>query len=149
MLTPEEFALRMTNIVKEFAPGPLGKVTSGVGRGEGAVLMVIYHSDVPLCPGDIAKTLRFTTNRVANSLKRLGDKGYLDFVPQSEDKRKHVVALTEKGRLFAEEETAMIVAECGVLLEEIGEEDALALLTILERIVAKKKEKGCRCHKDR
>lgn len=67
-------------------------------RGEEQLLLMLAHRDKAVCAGELAECVGLTSGRVANILKQLERKGYIERTPGKQDKRKVLVCLTAAGR---------------------------------------------------
>ena len=63
-------------------------------RGEEQLLLMLAHRDKAVCAGELAECVGLTSGRVANILKQLERKGYIERTPGTQDKRKVLVCLT-------------------------------------------------------
>ena len=103
-------------------------------RGLSVVLKALCEVDVPLTAGDLARLTGLTSARIANILKALEDKGYIERRASQEDRRRVEVKATPLGR---EEDSAR--REMGErfaieFLDELGIDDARDLVRMLRRV---------------
>ncbi len=134
-----EFFAGFVDCARGLGPGPLGRLSSSIGHGEGAVIKELYRKEEGMSPGDISKKLDFASNRVANALKRLYEKGYVESKEDEGDHRKRIVYLTEEGKNFASELREAVIESCRHVYLALGEEDAFRFLRILRKLAEYRK----------
>lgn len=112
---------------------PMPQVHDSV-RGLPAVVRTLARAKGPLSPGDLARASQVTDARIANVLKVLEARGYIERRPSTADRRRVEVVLTEKGR---EQERARAKEGLRFMTEflgELGVDDARDLVRLLSRI---------------
>lgn len=103
-------------------------------KGEAFTLLYIALAGKPVSPGEIVNAMEISSARVAAMLNSLEKKGMLSREIDPNDRRKIVVKLTQAGQ-----EKADSLRECSVqlvtmMMEKLGEEDAMSLLRIIGKI---------------
>lgn len=94
-------------------------------QGEHQVLFYLYKSSgKATVPSDIAKYTNTSTARIATILNNLEEKGMVTREISRDDRRKILVAITDKGRKKAENSRNQFVGHVARVLEEMGEERA-------------------------
>lgn len=116
----------------------IGKLIQGnvseIAKGELAVLeYLIYEKDGPSAI-EISQYFHINTSRVAAILNSLCKKGYIKRQPNSKDKRKICVYVTEEGKKYGQNKKAEILNRISYLLEMLGEEEAKEYLRIVKKI---------------
>lgn len=128
------FAEELAAVIHEIPPGPMALFGEEMGRGAGAVLYVLWFNERGITPGEIAQELGFTSNRVANILKRLYEKGFVAVAQDPLDRRRRLIILTREGRDFGLKAKERIDEAGKRLFACLGEHDAMELLRILKKI---------------
>lgn len=116
----------------------IGKMIQGniseIAKGELAVLeYLIYEKDGPSAI-EISQHFHINTSRVAAILNSLCKKGYIERHPDSKDKRKICVYVTEEGKVFGKNKRTEILNHISHLLEMLGEDEAKEYLRIMKKI---------------
>lgn len=112
---------------------PLCKIADIIAsRGEDQVLLLLYSRQKPACAGDFAAILGLTSGRVANLLKQLERKGYIMRVPDSNDRRKVQISLTEAGKSYACAAYKKALEGYEWLLTALGEQDSQEFMRVLK-----------------
>lgn len=94
-------------------------------HGEHQVLFYLYkNSGEAVVPSDIAQYTNTSTARIATILNNLEEKGMITREISRQDRRKILVAITDKGRKNAEIMRCEFVEMIAKVLEEMGEERA-------------------------
>ena len=99
-------------------------------RGEEQLLLTLAHRDNA---GELAECVGLTSGRVANILKQLERKGYIERTPGTQDKRKVLVCLTAAGREYAKQVYHKEVDGYAWLLCVLGEADAREFMRLLKQ----------------
>lgn len=116
----------------------IGKLIQGniseIAKGELAVLeYLIYERDGPSAI-EISQHFHINTSRVAAILNGLCKKGYIERLPDSKDKRKICVYVTEEGKAFGKNKKDDILHHIRYFLEMLGEDDAKEYLRIMKKV---------------
>ena len=112
----------------------IGQITLNATRGEMAVLHALYTSDGPLTPGAIASSAVLSTARVANILRSLEEKGWVERRHSTRDRRSVEVSLTDSGRVEAEARRGESLRSIAVVLRDLGEDDARELVRLVASV---------------
>ena len=106
-------------------------------RGEMAVIRALHLAELteepPLTPSQIAECSHLSPARVANVLRALEDKGWIERSHNTEDRRRVTVTLTEQGEAERARRRAEFDAHGAEFLRELGEQDVREALRILKR----------------
>ncbi|BDD00509.1 MarR family transcriptional regulator [Persicobacter psychrovividus] len=100
------------------------------------VLMVLWEEDAQPV-NDIAKKLILNTNTITPLLKRMETLGLISRTKSSEDERKVIVLLSEKGKAMKED--ALKIPEelkASLKVEEIPQAEMIALKQTLQAFIA-------------
>lgn len=112
---------------------PMPQVQDSV-RGLPAVVRTLAMAKGPLSPGDLARASEVSDARIANILKVLEGRGYIERRPSKVDRRRVEVVLTEEGReeerVRAQEGMRFMVG----FLDELGVDDARELVRLVGRV---------------
>ena len=103
-------------------------------RGEMAVLRLLMDENHPLSAGEISRTLKMTTPRIAAVLGSLQKKGLVDRVTDPSDKRRVMVTLTENGISLCKKRKQRAVSQISHMLSCLGEEDARHFVRLIKRV---------------
>lgn len=114
-------------------------------RGLPAVTRVLAMADGPISPSEIASRTGVSDARVANALRTLEERGFVERRQAAGDRRRVEVILTPEG--FAQDERMRSdgLEHMAEFLSELGEDDARDLIRLMgriERIMALRKEQG-------
>lgn len=108
-------------------------------KGENGILQSLLINDKSggekLTPGEISAIQELSTGRVAAALKSLENKNYIERQIDKTDRRRIIVTLTEKGKIFAQKLFDKTIEKVERVLREIGEHDAKEFFRILKRMV--------------
>ena len=105
-------------------------------RGENGMLLYLYHVGHPVFPGELTEKLGLTTGRIANILKMLEKSELILRTQDALDRRRVLVALTEKGEALAEERNQRAMEFHARLISHLSQEEAERFLATLERVFA-------------
>ena len=104
--------------------------------GEPGVLLWLSQRTRDTYAIDIVEHFGLTPGRVANIIKRLEQRGYIERTQASDDLRKACISLTDTGRERAKSFLEEMNAGHAQLLEALGEEDAENAMKILQKIIS-------------
>lgn len=104
-------------------------------KGMYVIMKIVRESPVPVVAGDLAKTMRVSTARIAYAVKNLEHKGYAKRSHEKSDARKVVIELTEKGISALEEHEKRITSMIEPLLKRASEEELEAMFLTLKKIL--------------
>lgn len=103
-------------------------------RGEMAVLRLLDHQNRRLTAGEISRHLDMTTPRIAAVLNSLEKKGMVVRGGDARDRRRVLVALTEKGNAFCQAKKEAVQRRLAMVFEAIGPEDTEAFIRVTRRV---------------
>lgn len=103
-------------------------------RGEMLALDYLYHHGAAT-PGEISAEMDISTARTAKLVAVLEAKGFITRMPDSEDKRKICVMLTDAGAAHIESHKQHVLASASAMLSDLGEKDAAEYVRITKRII--------------
>ena len=104
-------------------------------QGEIGLLVHLSAQGGQAAPGEISKSLKISTGRVAAALNSLERKGMVCREIDSRDRRKVIVYLTEAGARNIEGKRAKQIAELEKALRKFSEEDAREFVRLFARAV--------------
>lgn len=115
--------------------------------GEEAVLMQLSMkcSGTDVTPSDISESLNVSSARVAVSLNRLEDKGFITREIDLEDRRKIIIKLTKEGSTEASKIKEKHLGMFQNMLEKIGMDEANKLYESLSSVLNVVLEEGSSC----
>lgn len=102
-------------------------------RGEDLALLLLHDRNDTVYAGEFTTALGITTGRVANLLKQMERKGYVTRVPDSADRRKIRINLTETGICQAQKAYNHMLGDYVWLLEGLGEQDSQQLIRVIKQ----------------
>lgn len=102
-------------------------------RGEAQILLMLAHRNEAVCAGELTEHVGLTSGRVANILKQLERKGYIERTPGTDDRRKVLVCLTEDGQQYAKRVYKKELDGYAWLLRVLGEADAREFMRLLKQ----------------
>ena len=144
----ESLATELIRKAFELARLKPSRKVSESSRGLPAVMAELLFAASPLSPGELARRTGVTDARIANSLKALEGRGYIERHASSVDKRRVEVMLTPLGLERAQALQREAVAFTAGFLNELGEVDARELVRLLGRVVEvtrERREQGRSC----
>lgn len=114
-------------------------------RGLPAVMRVLAMADGPISPSEIASRTGVSDARVANALRTLEERGFVERRQSEGDRRRVEVVLTAEG--FAQDERMRSegLEHMAEFLAELGEEDCRELIRLVgrvEKVMERRKEQG-------
>lgn len=107
---------------------------SNVMGGELFILKYLNDERIQVLPGDISNKMNISSARVAAALNSLEKKEFVTRQIDPNDRRKILVAITDKGKEFSLSIEKNILNEVQETLENIGEEDANELVRIVKKM---------------
>ncbi|MCD8008985.1 MAG: MarR family transcriptional regulator [Clostridiales bacterium] len=107
-----------------------------MAHGELAALNYLVFQRNGVSPKELSQQLQVNTSRVAAILNSLVKKDYVVRRANPDDGRMLQVFITDEGRRYAQERREMYLSFCTLLLEQLGEEDAVSYVRIVGRIAA-------------
>lgn len=113
---------------------PVMKELLDISQGEMAVLNYLMFTHDGATAGELSSRFDLVTSRIAAILNSLTRKGLAERIPDSEDRRRVLVYITEKGQ--KEVLNRKKHAEMGLagLLEVLGEQDAKEFLRMIKKV---------------
>ncbi|RZI48410.1 MarR family winged helix-turn-helix transcriptional regulator [Lactococcus kimchii] len=116
-------------------------------HGEKLVLDYLYKkAGKPIVPSEIAKFTNTSTARIATILNNLEDKKMITREISRNDRRKILVAITDKGRSTAQAVQAQACSNLARVFEEMGEERTTSFIEnaklFLDIFMKQQEEKG-------
>ncbi|VEG26562.1 MarR family winged helix-turn-helix transcriptional regulator [Actinomyces howellii] len=130
---PEELAAELLEHVGGIHR-PAGRELRGSLQGERAVLHHLERCGQSSSPGELAEALHLSSARIANILKALERKGWVERVHDSRDRRRVRVRLTDHGVQCVARFKHEAVTTIGAIIEALGEPDGTELVRIIGRV---------------
>lgn len=134
----EEFRLLARNLMEcgcELAKFRPNYEVSASVRGLPAIMRELLRAEGALSPGELARRTGVTDARIANALRTLEERGFVERHASASDRRRVEVVVTEKGRQdalrYAREGESLVTG----FLRELGEQDARDLVRVLRRVI--------------
>lgn len=85
-------------------------------------------------PAKLAETLNVTRGAITNTLNKLEWAGHVHVRPDWDDARRKMIGISPSGRVAHQAAISAIAPMINQVIEEIGEEQALAVLPVLRQI---------------
>lgn len=104
-------------------------------RGENMALGFIKAEGGSTYPKEIELAMGISSARVAAIIKKLEQRGFVTRTGDKVDRRKTLVALTEKGQKVAEETESKIIYTLDQMFEVLGEEDSENFVRIIDKLI--------------
>jgi DNA-binding MarR family transcriptional regulator len=125
MNNPEDYAEDLLEYLAILKKEPF-RMASEILEGETAVLRYLAEEkeDGTATPTELSRYFVLSTARVANMLNGLEEKKLAERIPDTADKRKTNVRITEQGRNLFLQKKREAVRGLKQLLKEMGEKDA-------------------------
>ena len=113
-----------------------------VSRVEGRFLGYIYdYQDEGVISSDLVRAFQLKKSTVSETLSSLQGKGFIEFAPTEEDRRKKIIRLGKKG-MEHQKEIAPIIEEFDSILDNaLSEEEQAQFEAIYARLMKAMKEK--------
>lgn len=103
-------------------------------RGEMAVLRLLEHRRQRISAGEISRVLDMTTPRIAAVLNSLEKKGMIERGGDARDRRRVLVALTQKGNACCQAKKDAVLTRLAMVFEAIGPQDTEAFIRVMRRV---------------
>ena len=130
----EYLTAQMTQMQYEYAKEIFMLINQATSMGEERVLTYLYSVQDHVLPGQLTEELQLSTGRIANILKQLEAKGFIERDRRDRDKRRVEVSLTDKGKQFAAEKYQENEQSHRMLIQMLGAEETKEFLRISEKI---------------
>lgn len=130
----KEFAEFLFNQLKPTTARSLTDVLNNFSRGEVGVLSYLVFDKGESSAGELSEKLNVSTARIASILNSLEHKEYITRKIDMLDKRKTLVAITEKGRNLAISTKNEITNMLLKIIDEVGYDDIKEYVRILQKI---------------
>ena len=125
---------RLIKSLYKIGHGGSSKKLNNTVRGENMALALISKNKGSPYPKDIEENMGISSARVAKIIKGLEEKKLVIRKPDSKDKRKTLVILTDLGKEFENLRKEKINFTLSTMLELLGEEDGADFVRIIEKI---------------
>lgn len=129
----EKLAGQFLEALCSLARTPVREI-KGISGGELGTMGFLAASGGAASPSELSRFFQISTARVANILRGLEKKGYVERRLAGGDGRRITVTLTEAGQAMADEHTSLMRRDIRRLLEALGDEDAETLLRLTRRL---------------
>ena len=130
-----ELAEQMVNLQTSLHQLPISQELSTLGRGVFFALNYLILHEPAVYPKDLSRGMAVSSARVAALLNHMEAEGLIRRTPDPQDSRQVLVSLTEQGVQAIHRKRQEILDTVAETLQELGPEDAQALLRIQERIM--------------
>ena len=111
----------------------VSRVTDQALSGEMAVMRALFLAGGALTPSELADRAWVSNARVANILRALETKGWVEREHSKTDRRRVHVTVTDKGRQDIEIKRQQFEDRTAAFLEQLGEEDTQEMVRLLRR----------------
>ena len=120
------------------------KTPHPVAAREIMILDAIEQNQKPMKMNDISTHFNITPAAVSQGMKHLEKKEWIERVIFEDDRRSVYIRISEKGKEALEENEQHMIQNLLGFIEWIGEEDAQALIRIMEKAAVYVEKKGDR-----
>ena len=128
-------AEQLVNLQSSLHVTPASRMLSALDRGELLALNYLVRHENAAYPKELSRGMAVSSARVAALLNHLERQGLIRRAPDPADSRQVIVSLTEAGLMEIRRKREEIIQAAMQILEELGPEDAKALLRIQEKLV--------------
>ena len=128
-------AEQLVNLQSSLHVTPASRMLSALDRGELLALNYLVLHENAAYPKELSRGMAVSSARVAALLNHLERQGLTRRAPDPADSRQVIVSLTEAGLMEIRRKREEIIQTAMQILEELGPEDAKALLRIQEKLV--------------
>ena len=128
-------AEQLVNLQSSLHVTPASRMLSALDRGELLALNYLVLHENAAYPKELSRGMAVSSARVAALLNHLERQGLIRRAPDLADSRQVIVSLTEAGLMEIRRKREEIIQTAMQILEELGPEDAKALLRIQEKLV--------------
>lgn len=138
-------ALELLNIGQQIMRMKLAPRIGDASRGMPVVMRALVEAKGPLSPGELARICGVSDARIANTLRVLEQRGYVERHTSQADRRRVEVVATQAGMELARQRVEEGIALVERFLAEMGEDDARDFVRVLGRVrdvMAKRREEG-------
>ncbi len=105
-------------------------------QGAFAVIKLLHSEQRDLSSAEICKRLGISSARVAVLIKKLESKNFIEKIPSESDSRVKMIALSQKGRGFAEKAKKRMFETAEKIVDEFGIPRLLSMFEDLKKIKA-------------
>ena len=143
-MADREYVLNIMQQLHHKPPDDILRKFSDDNAGIGCMLKYLYETENPVSAGEISRFMRVSTARVSVLLKKMYEKGYICRCNCSEDARRLMISLSEKGKaeyLVRQERMIEIFSN---IIDRIGKEQMEEFISIsneIKEIVSEEIEK--------
>lgn len=109
-------------------------------NGENFVLSYVFERNGNVIPSDISNAMGSTSARIATILNNLEQKGFISRTIDTEDRRRIIVNLTDRGKEHVHEQNQKRIDFIMNMLKYLGENDAKEYIRIMKKLVGKTPE---------
>lgn len=109
-------------------------------NGENFVLSYVFERNGNVIPSDISNAMGSTSARIATILNNLEQKGFISRTIDTEDRRRIIVNLTDRGKEHVHEQNQKRIDFITNMLKYLGENDAKEYIRIMKKLVGKTPE---------
>lgn len=103
-------------------------------KGLGAVMQELDAAGEPLSPSELSRRAHVSDARIANILRVLQERGYVERKQSSGDKRRAEIYLTKKGITECSQRKAELERAVAGFLTRLGKDDAHELTRLMGRV---------------
>lgn len=108
-------------------------------QGEDAFLLYVYENK-SLTPTELSKLLKITKGRVTALINSLSRKEYIEINTDLSDRRRILIKLSAVGEKHITEKMALTEEHFIELFKNLGEEDSILFVDLLDKVINKAKE---------
>ncbi len=113
-----------------------------ISRGEMGVLGTLSYEQDGLAPSELARRLKVSPARIANTLRSLEKKGFITREINPEDRRGIVVHTTEAGSAYARANLVSAVGHIEEIFDALTPDESRELIRLMDKIEGMLCERG-------
>lgn len=133
-MTDREYALNVIQRLHHKPPDDVSRKFNEDNAGIGCMLKYLYDAENPVSAGEVSRFMRVSTARVSVLLKKLREKDFIICENSSEDARRLIISLSEKGKAECCKREERMVEIFSHLIERIGRERMEEFISVSNEI---------------
>lgn len=133
-MTDREYVLNVIQRLHHKPPDDVSKKFNEDNAGIGCMLKYLYNAETPVSAGEISRFMNVSTARVSVLLKKLREKDFIICENSSEDARRLIISLSEKGRAECCKRKERMIEIFSHIIERIGRERMEEFISISAEI---------------
>lgn len=133
-MTDREYVLNVIQRLHHKPPDDVSRRFNDDNAGIGCMLKYLHDAETPVSAGEISRFMRVSTARVSVLLKKLREKDFIICENSSEDARRLIISLSEKGKAECIGREERMVEIFSHIIERIGRERMEEFISVSNEI---------------